>query len=187
MKASLYIALMHYPVYSKEKTVITTSITPMDLHDISRSCLTFGVKKYFVINPMQTMQYLAKRMKGFWESDYGKNYNQTRTDAFYTMDIYYHLEECVDEIFEKENQKPLLVATSAKPNPDSIRFDWLSDHLHNNDQPVLMLLGTGYGIIQEMVRRCDYVLEPIDGLGDYNHLSVRSAAAIMLDRLCNPR
>lgn len=187
MKASLYVALLHYPVYSKEKTVITTSITPLDLHDIARSCLTFGVKKYFVINPMETMQYLAKRMKGFWESDYGKNYNQTRTDAFYTMDIYYHLEECLEEIEEKENQMPLLVATSAKPNQDSISFDFLSNHLQNNEQPVLLVLGTGYGLIQEMVRRCDYVLEPVYGTGDYNHLSVRSAAAIMLDRLCNPR
>lgn len=187
MKASLYVALLHYPVYSKEKTVITTSITPLDLHDISRSCLTFGVKKYFVVNPMDTMQYLARRMKGFWESDYGRKYNQTRTDAFEVMEIYSHLDECISEVTENEQKKPLLVATSAKPHPDSIGYEWLSNQLFQNDQPVLLLLGTGYGLIQEMVRRCDYVLEPVNGTGDYNHLSVRSAAAIMLDRLCNPR
>jgi hypothetical protein len=31
--------------------------------------------------------------------------------------------------------------------------------------------------------RCAIAIEPIHGAGDYNHLSVRSAAAIVLDRL----
>ena len=36
---------------------------------------------------------------------------------------------------------------------------------------------------EEVFDKSDYVLEPIGGGGDYNHLSVRSAASIMLDRL----
>lgn len=187
MKASLYVALIHYPVYKKDKTVITTSITPLDLHDIARSCITFGVKRYYVINPMETMQYLAKRMKGFWESDYGRNYNKTRTDAFEFMDIHYHIEEALEAIEEREDAKPLLVATSAKPFEGSVSYSWLRERMDENEQPVLLILGTGYGLINEFVSRCDHVLDPIHGAGEYNHLSVRSAAAIMLDRLCNPR
>jgi hypothetical protein len=30
----------------------------------------------------------------------------------------------------------------------------------------------------------DIILDPVRGIGPYNHLSVRSATAIILDRLC---
>jgi len=49
--------------------------------------------------------------------------------------------------------------------------------------PFLILLGTGWGLTDEILARSDYILEPIEGDSDYNHLSVRSAAAIILDRL----
>ena len=35
----------------------------------------------------------------------------------------------------------------------------------------------------EMMKQFDYIVEPIYGAGSYNHLCVRSAAAIILDRL----
>jgi hypothetical protein len=53
--------------------------------------------------------------------------------------------------------------------------------------PWLMLLGTGSGLADEVVSRCEAVLEPIAGLVGYNHLSVRAAAAVLLDRLRCPR
>jgi hypothetical protein len=34
-----------------------------------------------------------------------------------------------------------------------------------------------------MMKKFDYILEPVYGPGEYNHLSVRSAVAIILDRL----
>ena len=36
---------------------------------------------------------------------------------------------------------------------------------------------------EDVFARADMVLEPIVGAGKYNHLSVRGAAAIILDRL----
>jgi len=185
MSAPLYVALLHHPVYKKTGEVITTSITPMDLHDIARSCMTFGIKAYYVVNPLPTMLYLARRIEEFWRSDYGANYNRTRTDAFTILRIKEHLEECVEEIREREGEKPYLVATSARRHGDSLTFSVLAEKLRSEDRPYLLLFGTGWGLIREFIRRCDYLLEPISGCGEYNHLSVRSAAAIILDRLCN--
>ena len=54
-------------------------------------------------------------------------------------------------------------------------------------QPFLLVFGTGWGLTEEMFDRADFALEPIKGAGDYNHLSVRAAAAIMLDRLLGER
>ena len=187
MSAPLYLALLHYPVYKKNGEVIITSITPMDLHDIARSCLTFGVKKYYVVNHLPTMQYLARRIAEFWESDYGRNYNKTRTDAFSILKIEEQIEGCINDIQNKHSVRPKLVATSARPNKNNISYHDLGEHLKQEEEPYLLLLGTGYGLINEFIRRCDYVLEPIMGAGEYNHLSVRSAAAIILDRLCNQR
>jgi tRNA (guanine37-N1)-methyltransferase len=48
---------------------------------------------------------------------------------------------------------------------------------------VLILLGTGWGIAYRELGNVDYFLPPIEGIGDFNHLSVRSAASIVLDRI----
>jgi hypothetical protein len=54
--------------------------------------------------------------------------------------------------------------------------------LEDRGTPFLILFGTGWGLTQEVKDSSDYVLVPIEGKG-YNHLSVRSAVAIILDRL----
>jgi hypothetical protein len=45
------------------------------------------------------------------------------------------------------------------------------------------LLGTGWGLADTMIPSVSRVLAPIEGASDWNHLSVRSAAAVILDRL----
>lgn len=187
MTAPIYTALLHYPVYKKTGEVITTSITPLDLHDIARSCHTFGVKGYFVVNPMHTMQHLAKRVVGFWRSDYGAQYNQTRTDALSICHIVDHLEDGIAMIEEQCGRKPVLVVTTARKRNDSVTYSSLRERMKNDDQPYLIMFGTGWGLIDAFLEKCDVILEPINGPGEYNHLSVRSAAAIILDRLCNER
>ncbi len=184
MTAPLYTALLHYPVYKKSGEVITTSITPLDLHDIARSCMTYGVKKYYVVNHLPTMIYLAGRIAGFWRSDYGIQYNRTRTDALSIMEVKEHMEDCIEDIQSVHGTKPTLIATTAKSMKHSIGFEEMKKKLNDDSSPYLLLFGTGWGLIGEFIRRCDYVLEPICGVTEYNHLSVRSAAAIILDRLC---
>ncbi len=51
--------------------------------------------------------------------------------------------------------------------------------------PVLLLLGTSWGLAPNIIEDSDALLEPIaaDPPTDYNHLSVRAACAISLDRL----
>ena len=51
------------------------------------------------------------------------------------------------------------------------------------EHPLLLLFGTGWGLAPELFGRGWPVLAPIRGSGAYNHLPVRAAAAIMLDRL----
>ena len=50
-------------------------------------------------------------------------------------------------------------------------------------RPLLLLLGTGWGLADHLIPSVTHVLTPIEGGSDWNHLSVRSAGAILLDRL----
>ena len=44
--------LVHYPIYDKFGKIITTSITNLDIHDIARTCKTYGVKNYYLVNKL---------------------------------------------------------------------------------------------------------------------------------------
>lgn len=59
--------------------------------------------------------------------------------------------------------------------------------LEASDEPHLLVFGTGWGLTPEITERADVIPEPICGPTDYNHLSVRSAAAVILDRLRGAR
>ena len=52
--AEVYIALIHWPALNKKGKIVATAITCIDLHDIARSALTYGVKKFFVVNPLDS-------------------------------------------------------------------------------------------------------------------------------------
>jgi len=180
--ASVYLALLHHPVYNKKKEIVTTSITGFDLHDIARSAVTFGIKKYYVVNPLPAQREFARRIFEFWLDEASLVFNWTRAEAFKLVDIQATLAETIAEITRNEGKKPQIIATSAKPR-GTIGFGELRQKLKEADQPYLLLFGTGWGMAEEVFDQVDGVLPPINGPREYNHLSVRSAVAIILDRL----
>ncbi|MGA1846063.1 tRNA (guanosine(37)-N1)-methyltransferase TrmD [Deferribacter abyssi] len=177
----LYVGLLHYPMYDKERNIVATAITNMDLHDISRSCRTFGVKRYYIVNPLKAQREIAKRVLKHWKDGFGATYNENRKEAFEVTSVSESLIEVIDEIEKIEGEKPVLVATTARKVEDAISFDKLKSFVFQ--KPVLLLFGTGWGFADDMFDICDYVLERIEGFENFNHLSVRSAVAIILDRL----
>lgn len=179
----LYIALIHSPVYNKNGAVVATSITNLDLHDIARSATTYGVKRYYVVHPAEAQQALARRIMGFWQEGFGAEYNPNRQEAFARVSLLSNLNEVIEDIREREGKTPLKVATDARRYPNTISYSDLRQSLDKEEQPFLVLFGTGWGLLKEDVQNMDLILEPVYGPEEYNHLSVRSAAAIILDRL----
>jgi tRNA (guanine37-N1)-methyltransferase len=184
--APFYMALLHYPVYDKNGMVVTTAVTNMDIHDIARSGKTYGIRGFYVVTPVEALQRLAAKIIDHWQQGYGSQYNQTRKEALSLARIKQTLDDAVIDIERECGEKPLLVVTSARSGAERTSFAALKDMLRKQAQPFLVLLGTGWGLTQEVLAQSDYVLEPIQGATDYNHLSVRSAAAIILDRLLGP-
>ena len=181
--AELYLALLHHPVYDKERKVVTTSITNMDIHDISRSAKTYGVKRFFVVNPVPTLRALAEKILDHWQAGYGSTYNATRKDALEIVALSQRLEDTLEAVRQEAGERPRLIATSARDGGTRLSFATLRRRLEQVGPPVLILLGTGWGLTEQVLDQADDFLEPIRGRGGYNHLSVRAAAAIILDRL----
>ncbi len=185
--ADLYLALLHHPVYDKEHKVVTTSITNMDIHDISRSAKTYGVKRFFVVNPVPTLRALAEKIVDHWRVGYGSTYNVTRRDALEIVALSQHLEDTLEAVQQEAGERPRLIATSARDGGVRLSFVELRHRLESPGPPLLILLGTGWGLTEAVLDRADDFLEPIHGTGVYNHLSVRAAAAVILDRLLGAR
>jgi hypothetical protein len=181
--ADLYLALLHYPVYDKDHKVVTTSITNMDIHDIARSALTYGVRRYFVVTPIRTLRALAEKILDHWQHGYGSVYNETRKEALALVTLADDLAGAIQAVEQEAMVRPCLVATSARAGAGRTTFAELRQRLEHNGPPLLLLLGTGWGLTDVVLEQADDILEPIRGIGAYNHLSVRAAAAILLDRL----
>jgi len=160
------------------------AITNLDLHDIARSSSTFGVNKYYIVHPAQAQQDLARRIMGFWREGYGAEYNPDRFEAFARVSLVSQLEEVIEDIQTQQKGKTIYtVATDARLYPNTIEYGELRRRLEETEDVFLLLFGTGWGLLKEDMEKADYILKPIYGFGEYNHLSVRSAAAIILDRL----
>ena len=180
---NLNVILLHDRMVDKQGKLITASLTLIDVHDIARSARTYGLRTAFMAHPAPTLRKLARTLKNHWEAGFGATYNPNRKEALSGVEIVSDLDEAIQQIELRDGKLPKLVATSAKPGGERIDFAMMRGMLESNDDPYLLMLGTGHGMSDELLARADYFLTPINGPTPYNHLSVRSACAIMLDRL----
>ncbi|MGB9690659.1 MAG: RNA methyltransferase [Candidatus Sumerlaeaceae bacterium] len=184
MFAPLYAALLHYPIRDKHDHAVATAITNLDIHDIARSAKTFGLAHYFVVTPVKAQRWLAHRILEHWNTGWGATYNPNRKDALSLVSIVPDLGHVSDAIERSHGTPPLWIATSARRYPNTLPLEALAQKMHQKPElPLCLILGTGWGLHPELILDVDYVLEPILGVGSYNHLSVRAAAAIIFHQL----
>ncbi|NLU44486.1 MAG: RNA methyltransferase [Acholeplasmataceae bacterium] len=183
--SKLYLGLVHYPFYNKHMQVIATAVTNFDIHDIARTARTYDVEKYFVIHPLEIQAEIIKKITDYWQHGYGKEYNPDRSEALDHVQYIPSIAEAIKQITELEGKAPLTVTTDARTYPNTVTYQYVRGLLEQGEVPIFLLLGTGFGLEKDTMSKFDLILEPIWGPGDYNHLCVRSAAAIMLDRLAS--
>ena len=183
----LYVGLVHYPVYNKNHERIASAVTTFDLHDLSRLAKTYGVKRLYVITPLEDQQELAGRVVRHWTEGYGANYNPNRKEALELIRVLDSIEDCVGEVAKMEGENPVIFTTDASEKKTVMLNYSEALDMVRADKVILLLFGTAWGLGEEVFDRADYFLDPIRTDTDYNHLSVRSAAAIILDRLAGRR
>ncbi len=178
-----YVVLMHDQIKQADGRIGTTSVTSIDLHDTARSCATYGIKNFFVVTPLEDQQRVIDVFLSFWRSEEGKEYNLSRYKAVSRVLALKSLEEAIQTVRDQTGQEPLIIATCAKKHSHTTKIDYKSQTtVWAHNRPVLFLFGTGQGLADAVVEKADYLLVPVNGLTDFNHLSVRSAMAIILDR-----
>lgn len=178
-----YVVLMHGDVLVRSGEAGTTSVTSIDLHDIARTCKTYGIEDFFAVTPLLDQQEIVKTFLEFWRSDMGKKFNQTRTESTSLLQIASTFEDVIAAIESKEGKKPLVITTSAREFSGITPIDFYSQGIAwAQERPILFVFGTGQGLAPRIMNASDYLLPPVKGMTEYNHLSVRSAVAIILDR-----
>lgn len=182
-KAKVYIALLHYPMYNKRMDTITTSVTNLDLHDISRVARTYDVDGFFVVHPSPSQHHLIKEIVSYWQEGYGGSYNPDRKEAFSRLQIADSLSQVLRLIEDETGLQPDTIATDARIYPNTVSYKVMKEKIFSSDKPFLILFGTGWGMEKGLMESCTYILEPVQGNASYNHLSVRSAVSIIIDRL----
>ena len=181
---NLYLALIHYPVVNKRGEITGSALTNMDLHDIARAGRTFGVKAYYVVTPYEDQRTLAFQIMEHWTNGHGGRVNPARKSALERIRVADTFEAVCNDIENEQGQVVVKVATSANTRRPTHSCRKLGQELKGN-APHVIVFGTAWGLAPEVINQCDHILEPIQGAGSYNHLSVRSAASIYLDRLIN--
>lgn len=187
----VYVALLHHSMRDKRGDVVTTAVTNLDVHDIARASRTYGVAGYFIVNPLAEQKEVVMRIISHWLGSGGRDYNPDRAEAFSLVRWKDWLQDAISAIEEERGEKPFVVMTSAR-RTEGIPLRTVGElkvQIRETKRPVLLVFGTGWGIADEVLRTGDALLGPIEPEREsgYNHLSVRSAVAIMLDRLLGAR
>ncbi|MBI5589609.1 MAG: RNA methyltransferase [Deltaproteobacteria bacterium] len=175
-------ALAHYPVVNKRGEIIASAVTNLDIHDMARAVRTYGARALYIVTPLEDQQALVKTLVSHWTTGSGSVYNPKRCQALEMVCIQDTLEKACEDIALRGEGYPRIVVTSAKNHPGGISISRFRDLLETGS-PCLLVFGTAWGLSQDCMEAADHILEPIRGNTEYNHLSVRSATSIILDRL----
>jgi hypothetical protein len=173
------LALIHHPVLDRQGGIVTTAVTNLDVHDIARSAHTFGATDFFIVHPVAAQRELVSRIRGHWVDGSGARRIPDRKPAMDIVRIVETLEDALGALGGAD-----IWTTSAAPG-GTLDYEVARERLRADGDPVLLCFGTGWGLAPAVMERAAARLAPIrspraDG---YNHLSVRAAAAIVLDRL----
>ncbi len=181
--ADLFVALIHYPVLNRNGRVVTSAITSLDLHDIARSARTYSVRAMYVVHPVAEQREFALRVLDHWRLDHGRLYDSRRREALDRVEVVEDLEAAVKAAETVARTRPLLVYTSARASGGTSYEELRSKVRDRGSPPMMLMFGTGFGLAPAIRERADLILDAVRGPSEYNHLSVRAAASVILDRL----
>jgi hypothetical protein len=187
------IGLVHYPIIDREKDIVATNVTNFDIHDIARAATVYGVERYYIVHPMKEQLMFVERILDHWRVGQGAKFNPFRKTALDPVRTAEDLQKAIADWKKNtswEGEDPIVIATHARPvnGAQPLTFAGAREIMFGQKKPVFVVFGTGFGLTDEFMKNCHYVLESIRGAPprDYRHLSVRSAVSICLDRLLGP-
>lgn len=189
MSLPVYVVLLHYPITNRDSKIVTTAVTNMDVHDISRSSRTFGARGYFIVTPVDDQHELIGRIVSHWRTERSREYHPDRVEAVNLVQLVRSFDDVKTAIRALHGEDPEVVLTDARPLPNTVSYAEYRQELADpkrGSRPVVLVFGTGWGVAETFYPEVHRILAPVygpEGREGYNHLSVRAAVAIILDRL----
>ncbi len=180
------VALLHYPVLGRGGEELTTTITNLDLHDIARCVRAYGLDAFYVVHPYESQRTLAERIQRHWVSGAGGKRIPDRSLALEVLRVVPDLETARADLSGGEPERVALWTTAAADQGrEVVSYPAARVAFEQRRQPIMLCFGTGWGLAPRVLDEAAVQLEPITARRDlgYNHLSVRAACAITLDRL----
>jgi hypothetical protein len=182
----LAIVLVHHPVLDGRGDIVTTAVTNLDVHDLARSARSYGCSDYFVAHPIAAQRELVQRILSHWTDGSSARRIPDRREALTVLRIVESLSAAIEALGGRDAVE--LWVTAARQLGSTLSFADARARLEDNGKTVLLVFGTGWGLAPSVLSEADALLAPIRAATtDYNHLSVRAACAIALDRLCGAR
>ena len=182
----LHIALIHHPVLNRNGETITTALTNLDLHDLARTGRTYDVTNTWFVTPVDQQRLLMERIVTHWQQGEGPRYNPIRSEAFTRVRVAASIEAIVESLKSSSPGPVQVIGTGAGLTRNTISYTKLRGTIAEEDGTALVLFGTGWGLVDDVLKSCDFLLPGIHAVptrAGYNHLPVRAAVAIILDRL----
>ena len=186
---NLSFCLVHYPVSLGPKKIGASSLTNLDIHDIARISRSYAMGSFYPVTPLGDQLRVLEEILRHWTRGPGGVGNADRAQALGLVQPATSLEEAVAHMTAQHGTRPRLVASSAvwpakgkASKPESMPMTPRDVRRWCDQGPVMLCLGTAQGLAPEVLEQCEGTLRPVRFLG-YNHLSVRSAAAILADRI----
>jgi hypothetical protein len=178
VSARLAIALVHHPVLDAQGGIVTSTLTNIDVHDLSRSARTYGCSDFFVVHPIAAQRTLCSRIIEHWTTGSSAKRIPDRKDALSLVRIV----DTIDDAKSSLGGDVRIWVTAARTLGRSLSWSDARAALADGP-PVLLVFGTSWGLASSVTDAADAVIAPIEGGSGWNHLSVRAACAIALDRL----
>ena len=173
------IALVHHPVLDRRGDVVTSAVTNLDIHDLARLAATYNFSRYYLVTPAVEQQTLTSRIVEHWQKGAGAIYNPDRCQALDCLRVMHSLADALADWRNLAGPESLALLTGAR-HQDGI--DYPEAAALAEKHPVMLVFGTGHGLAPEIYTADHPSLNPVRA-GQYNHLSVRTAAAIVIDRV----
>ncbi len=185
-RSGIDVVLVHHPVVNKTGETIGSAVTNLDIHDIARAAKTFGVDNYYIVTPYEDQQLLVNEIIEHWKTGHGASYNPARGEALELITVADSLEAVIALARKERGVAPRVYVTSAREQENSLSYIEARKRI-SSDKPILLLFGTAHGLAPQVMDMADHILPPVGADTGYNHLSVRSAVSIILDRLLGNR
>ncbi len=189
----LAIALVHHPVLDRAGATVTSAVTNLDVHDLSRSARTFGATDFFVTTPIEAQRVLVQTILGHWTGGSSAVRIPSRKDALAIVRVVPSLDDAIAALGGRDAVEVWVTAARDDAGAAPMLPDYATAHARlagDDPRAVLVVFGTSWGLAKGAVDAADARLPPIvgpEGAAGYNHLSVRAACAITLDRLVSRR